>query len=114
MARPFLETLRELRAGRTLEDLGEELAKLVESVKETGKSAELTLKMKIKPSKSGAVSYFMIEDSITTKAPQLDRGDTIFFPTKDGGLSRYDQSQAEMPFGKTMDKETGEITEGVA
>jgi hypothetical protein len=44
MPRPFFETLRELRAGRTLEDLAEELAAVVQAVRNTGKSGELTLK----------------------------------------------------------------------
>jgi hypothetical protein len=109
MSRPFLETLRELRAGRTLEDLGTELTKLIVAVKSTGKSGEITLKLKIKPPKNGAISYLTIEDQIITKEPKLDRGDTVFFPTADNGLSRQDPSQSELPFKGTVDTDTGEI-----
>jgi hypothetical protein len=113
MARPFFETLRDLRSGHTLEDLGEQLSQIVAAVKATGKSGELTLKLKIKPPKSGGISYLMIEDSLSAKVPKLDHGDTVFFPTKDGGLSRMDQSQGELPLRgvTTVDNETGEIIE---
>jgi hypothetical protein len=108
MARPFFETLRELRMGRTLEDLSDELAKALVAVKSTGKAATLTLKLKIKPPKSGVVSYVTIEDDIDTKIPKLDRGDTVFYPTADNGLSRHDPAQSQLPFGK-VDTATGEI-----
>lgn len=113
MARPFFETLRELRAGRTLEDLGSELALLISAIKATGKSGELTLKLKIKPPKHGSMSYLTIEDQIVTKTPKLDTGDTVFFPTADNGLSRQDPAQTDLPFGR-VNKETGELTEGIA
>lgn len=119
MSRPFFETLRELRAGRTLEDLGAELTKLIVAVKTTGKSGELTLKLKIKPPKNGAISYLTIEDQISVKEPKLDRGDTVFFPTADNGLSRQDPTQAELKFVSVptgsgevksiVDTSTGEI-----
>lgn len=119
MSRPFFETLRELRAGRTLEDLGTEMTKLIVAVKATGKSGELTLKLKIKPPKNGAISYLTIEDQISVKEPKLDRGDTVFFPTADNGLSRQDPTQAELKFvsvptgsgevKSVVDTSTGEI-----
>ena len=115
MPRPFFETLRELRSGRTLEDLGAELAAIVQAVKDTGKGGELVLKLKVKPPKNGAISYLMIEDAISSKVPKLDRGDTVFFPTGDGGLSRQDPTQGNLPFtvvaGVTVDAATGEISD---
>lgn len=121
MPRPFLETLRELRAGRTLDDLAENLAEIVTAVRATGKSGELTLKLKVKPPKAGGSSYLMVEDSIAAKVPKLDHGDTVFFHTRDGGLSRQDPSQAELEFKSVptggsvkvgsaiVDADTGEV-----
>ena len=40
MSRPFFETLRELRAGKTLEDLSESLSELVTAVTTTGRPGE--------------------------------------------------------------------------
>lgn len=112
MARPFFETLRELRAGTTLEELGGELAKLVAAVKATGKAGQITLTLKIKPPKKGGMAYLLIEDSISVKEPKLDKSDTVFFPIADNGLSRQDPSQSELPFGRsrtTVDGAAGEI-----
>ena len=110
MARPFFETLRDLRAGRTLEDLGDELTTLISAIKTTGKGGELRLTLKIKPSKSGAAAYVTIEDQITVKTPKLDKGDTVFFTTADNGLSRLDPSQGELRLNAVkIDQETGEV-----
>jgi hypothetical protein len=113
MPRPFFETLRELRAGHTLEELGEELANLLNAVKETRKSGSITLRIVVKPPKSGGFSYVQVTDEVTVKLPKLDKGDTVFFPTADGGLSRSDQSQRDLPFGtkpgQVVDSDTGEI-----
>ena len=112
MPRPFFETLRELRSGRTLEDLAAEVAQIVAAVRTTGKSGELTLKLKFKPPKQGSAQYLTVEDSIAAKLPKLDHADTLFFYTKDG-LSRQDPTQEELKF-VSVDRETGEIKDGAA
>lgn len=119
MPRPFFETLRELRSGKTNDDLADNLASILEAVRKTGKSGELTLKLKVKPPRAGAGNYIMIEDSIAAKVPKLDHGDTVFFHTADGGLSRQDPSQQELKFvsvptgpgdvKQVVDTNTGEI-----
>ena len=111
MPKPFFETMGALRGGRMESDLGDDMVKLIAAVKATGKPAEITVKLKIKPPKNGSISYLTIEDTITTKVRKLDRGDTVFFPTADNGLSRQDPSQAELPLssGESVDRSTGEI-----
>jgi hypothetical protein len=111
MPKPFFETLGALRGGRMESDLGDDLVKLIAAVKGTGKVAEITIKLRIKPPKNGSISYITIEDQINTKIPKLDRGDTVFFPTADNGLSRQDPSQAELPLssGESLNTQTGEI-----
>lgn len=112
MARPFMETLRELRGGRTLEDLAENVAEIVKAVRTTGKSGELTLKLKFKPPKGGTSSYLMVEDSFAAKVPKLDQGDTVFFHSRDGGLTRQDPSQMDLIPVRSVDPTTGEIKTG--
>jgi hypothetical protein len=111
MPKPFFEMLGALHGGRMESDLGDDLVKLIAAVKGTGKTAEITIKLKIKPPKNGSISYLTIEDVIHTKIPKLDRGDTVFFPTADNGLSRQDPSQAELPLSssESFDRSTGEI-----
>jgi hypothetical protein len=109
MPRPFLETLRELRAGATLDELAHELTHLVAAVRATGKPGELTLKLKVKPPKKSTTKYLTIEDSVTSKTPKLDREDTLFFTTHDNSLTRQNPDQPELPLQGFVDPETGEI-----
>lgn len=111
MARPFLETLGGLRNGRTLEELGDELATVVGAVKATHKPGVITLKLTIKPPKKGEVNYITIEDSVVTKVPKNDRSESVFFPTADNGLSKNDPRQHRLALGaaEEVDTETGEV-----
>jgi hypothetical protein len=96
MPRPFLETFGQLRSGRLMDDCGDALAEIVAAVKATGKPGEMIIKIKVKAPKAGGTAYLMVEDSLSVKTPKLDHGDTVFFHTKDGGLSRQDQTQQEL------------------
>lgn len=112
MSRPFFETLRELRAGKTLEDLSESLSELVTAVTTTGKAGELILKLKVRPPKKIGGSYVTVEDDVSVKTPKRDRGDTVFFPLADGSLSRQDPQQLGLnlrPVPAGVDPETGEV-----
>ena len=114
MPRPFFETLRELRKGKTLEELSDALAEVVAAVQTTGKAGEVVLKLKVRPPRQGAVSYVTIEDEIGTKLPRANRDDTVFFALADGSLSRQDPSQLGLKLSavpEDVDPETGEITQ---
>ena len=111
MPRPFFETLRELRGGTTIDELGNALAEVVTAVESTGKPGELVLRLKVRPPRKGAAtaSYLTIEDDVTTKVPRRDREDTVFFPLPDGSLTRQDPRQRELEL-RGVDTTTGEIT----
>lgn len=94
-ARPFLETLREVRQGAALDELADHLQTLVTAVQETGKKGELIIKIKLKPAERGAGAY-SLTDEIVVKAPQPDKHGTLFFATPDGNLSRKDPRQQEL------------------
>jgi hypothetical protein len=93
MAGKFFTTLRDLRAGATLDDLDSAIAEVVAAVKATHKAGEITLKLKIRSPKKSTATYLSVEDEVTTKVPKHDRADTIFFPLSDNSLSRTDPSQ---------------------
>lgn len=93
MAGKFFSTLRDLRAGATLDDLDSAVSEVVSAVKATGKTGEITLKLKIRPPKKSTATYLTVEDDVSTKVPRHDRADTIFFPLADNSLSRNDPSQ---------------------
>lgn len=93
MAGKFFSTLRDLRAGSTLDDLDSAVAEVVAAVRATGKAGEITLKLKVRPPKKSSGNYLTVEDDVVTKIPKHDRADTIFFPLADNSLSRQDPSQ---------------------
>jgi len=96
-----LTTLCELRSGRTIAELSDQLAEVIEAVRRTGKAGQLTLRLLVKPFSKGKtdeeVQPLAIEDSISTKLPQLERGVTLFFSDADGGLERNDPRQMSLP-----------------
>jgi len=99
----FNVTVSQLRNGRTQDELSEKLNEVVNACRETGKMGEITLKIKVKPDK-GANGQYFLEDAITAKAPQADRGQTIMFGTPEGNLQRNDPRQAEMELRKVSDQ----------
>ena len=103
-----LTTLCELRNGRTLQELTDQLGEVVEAVRRTGKPGALTLRLTVKPFSKGKtdeeVQPLAIEDAISTKLPQLERGVTLFFSDAGGGLERNDPRQMSLPELKKVDE----------
>lgn len=93
-ARPFMDVLREHRAGRTHDDLTEQLQQLVAAVVETGKGGTITLRLDVKPHGDGAT---MVTAHIGTKLPKAQGGGAIFFITPENNLERQDPRQADLP-----------------
>lgn len=96
MRRPFADTLRDIRGGAVLDDLAEEMQKLVDAVASTGKGGSLTLKLDIKPMAQfdGAV---VVTDDIKTALPKLSSNGTVMFTTPEGNLSRKNPKQDDLP-----------------
>jgi hypothetical protein len=94
--RPFMDTLRELGRGDCHDELTEEMAKLVQTVRERGKAGELTLKVKLKPAGKGESDMLVLEHAISTKLPPRERPQTIMFATEDGELTRRDPRQMDL------------------
>lgn len=92
----FLETVRQLRAGRTQDELSQKLNQLTQDCRATGKQGSITLTIKVKPDKGDTGQYFL-EDDIKTSEPKFDRGQTIFWGTPEGNLQRTDPNQGELP-----------------
>lgn len=103
----FLETLRQLRSGRTQEELSEALNELVQCCRSTGKSGEIVLKIKINPDKGDSGQYFL-NDEINIKKPKFERGRTIMYGTPEGNLQRTDPNQHELPL-RSVDPEVKEV-----
>lgn len=96
MSQSFLDTVRELRQGQTLQDLADELQGLVAQVRLTGKAGKLRFDLTVKPASKGNVDTLLLEDAITVKAPSLERAATVMFATSNNVLSRQDPRQPEL------------------
>jgi hypothetical protein len=91
----FEVTLREMRGGRSLNELSEKLAELVAAVKQTGKAGSITYKLKVKPASAGDLVTLQLEDDLKPKIPELARGASIFFADDANVLQRTDPRQKE-------------------
>ena len=96
MRRSFVDTLRDVRAGETLEQLDAELQNLVQAIMRTNKAGKLKFELDIKPMK-GSTEAVVCKATVTVKAPVFDDAGTVLFPTPDGNLERSYHKQAELP-----------------
>lgn len=110
MTRPFFETLRELRRGQTLVELGDKLSALTQAVCATGKPGKLTLTLTLAPAGKRGTAL-LLADKVTLNEPQPDQANTIFYPTADYQLSRNDPNQMTFNLKSVpaVDPETGEV-----
>lgn len=99
----FTHTINQLRYGQTAEELSNHVANCVTAARDTGKIAELTIKLKFKPEANGAQIF--IHDEIKPKIPGFPREATILFPTPQGNLQREDPRQASLPGLRSVDDE---------
>lgn len=92
VVRPFADALRELSGGRSHEELSQSMHDLIGAVRDTGKAGSMTFTIKVAPMKKNA-DALLVSDSITLRAPQHDRKDSIFYTDKQGNLTRSDPNQ---------------------
>lgn len=98
---PFPVTIATIRKGALVNELTEELARVVAGVMQFEKAGELTLKLKVKPAAQNS-EMVVIEDELIVKEPKADRPPTWFFATDDGGLTRENPDQPDLPFPRPV------------
>lgn len=86
------------------EDTRDTLNDLVHACTETGKTGEMTLKIKIKPI-AGKAGQVEIDANVTAKMPQPTRGKTILFANEKNGLQRTDPRQQTIDGVRTVTEE---------
>lgn len=115
--RPFADWLRDQSKGATHDELSQALYDLTGRVIDTGKKGTLTLTITVQPLK-GQVDALVVSDEIKLKLPEHDRKASLFYPDKQGNLTRSDPNQLtfeslrEVPPPPGVDPATGEIKEG--
>ena len=86
----FHDTVDIIRTGQLSAELDTQLAEMIQAVQSTGKLGELTLKIKVKKSKSDQIE---IADVVTCKMPQPERKVTYVFALENGAVSQADPRQ---------------------
>lgn len=92
--RPFMDFLREHRAGITHDLLSDALQELVAAVTQENKSGTLTVKFTVKP--MGKSDGLEVAADIAVKPPKETAGVSIFFATPENNLVRQDPRQQSM------------------
>lgn len=103
----YEQTLREMRHGRSLAELSEQLALLVASVRSTGKAGSLTYKITVKPASAGDVVTVQLEDDVKPNIPKPPRGNSIFYANENNSLQRTDPRQREFDIREVPKPEMG-------
>jgi hypothetical protein len=103
MAERFIDTLREIRRGVSLDELSDEVTALVASVRETGRPGKLSYVLTVKPASKGDTNTLMILDAIKVTAPVLERATTVFYATTNNELQRNDPRQPELEGLRVLD-----------
>lgn len=97
----FASTLNAVGYGDLAGQASASLEELVKSVRETSKSGEITLTLKIKPRgrDSGQVE---VTGTVKLNSPIADVAPSMFFATENGELLRDNPAQRQLPFGQDM------------
>ena len=81
----LLDTIRRISGGSYCDQAGDELAKIVKAVEETGRQGTLTLNLKIsKAAKGGAM---VIIGTMSSKPPAGDPMNVVLFADENGRLT---------------------------
>lgn len=112
----FAAMLATIRPSTDVE-LAENLAKLIEEVKATGKKGTLSVVFEVKPV-NGGDRLVIVNDALKLRLPERTREGTTAFVTDDNGLSRSDPTSSPLfddedirDASANADPRTGEIKE---
>lgn len=96
----FIQMMENQRAGIALAELDEQIKALAKSVEESGGAGQLTLTIKLVSNGENLIKSF---DDIRTKFPKKKAPASLFFTNTDYSLSRKNNKQPELPFGRADD-----------
>lgn len=95
----LISVLMDMRSGAVAADINQKFNEVLAGVLDTGGKGELTIKLKISPSKfgmGGAVLEVETEHECKMAKPELKIGKAIFFVSKEGKLSRDNPEQGPL------------------
>ena len=107
-ARDFAELITDLRGGNTHHELSLALQEATEAAKRTGKTASVTLQVKIKPSGDRQCE---VTDTITKKIPEPARLPTVMFIDDEDNLSRSGRRQMKLDELKQVEQPENKLVD---
>lgn len=87
----FADFINQLDHGRVTVEAGEKLRAVIEAVQATGKSGHLTIKIGVAWDRKAEM--LRVSNTLTSKEPQRDRAESMFFVTDEGLPTRQDPRQ---------------------
>lgn len=106
MAQNLADILGQIRGGAVLHDAGKALQECVQAVRDTGKPATLTFKIKVEPDKTDE-TVVTLQPDIDVKLPRKPRAKGIFYMDAAGRLTKEDPRQVEMELERKAELEAG-------
>jgi hypothetical protein len=98
----FVEMLSKLEQGGVVEEIEDHLRNVVRKVTETNQAGSVTITLKVMPGNSKKSSnQIRIEEKVASSVPRLS-GESIFFATETGDLSRHNPEQGALSFEKEI------------
>ncbi len=107
--KPFTDFFKQLDFGNLEQEATDALQDMVHACTQTGKSGELTIKVKLKP--IGNTGQVELDAEVKAKVPTPTRGKTLMFATPDNNLQRENPKQQTLEGLRTADQEASVQTE---
>ncbi len=107
MSRSFPDVLRLINSGKFVDELTDSMAEAVAAAVSTGKTAELTVKLKIKPER-GSKEQVTVSHESKVRLPEFERPDDHLFVVNGNTLSTKHPRQGELPIA-AVTRPAGEI-----
>lgn len=105
--RHFTDVLRDHRGGKLVDHLSHKLDEVIQAVRKTGKSGEITLKLKLVPTK-GEDDQFDVIPNCKVSLPEPDLAKAVFFVSDEGDLLRSNPNQPGLFQGAAERGELGD------
>lgn len=107
----FINTLVEMRGGAVASECNKKFSELIAAVLEVAgqKGGTFTLAIDVKPSKfgmGGVVLEVSLDADMKIKKPELPIGQSLFFVTQEGTLTKDDPKQTEMALFRHTEERT--------
>lgn len=93
----ILATVSGLEKGVFAAEASERMQQVIAAVRQHGKPGAVTITLKVKPAVKESGDLVVVVGEIKTKVPEADRAAELFYTTEQGGLSKQDPRQPELP-----------------